>query len=564
MRSLISQLLENRLSRRGFIKGMAALGVSVSSAKSLVRAAVPDKTYGWTGKLLRVELPSGRTETARTLDYGEDFAGGRALGSRIYYDEVAPTVGAFDPDNVLLIMPGPFGGTKVPGGSRWLITAKSPHLYPDQYAFGNGGGFLGAAVKHAGYDGLIVRGKAKKPSYILIENEKVELRDAQGLWGLTAHETMKKLKGAHGESARIVCNGPAGENLVRFAIAFTDQGGALSNGMGSVLGSKNLKAIVVKGTNAVPVAYPEKIRELDKTIHFLRKGLNESMYKMTPALKGIERVNRNPCYACPLGCGRATYRHTSGQLGVRKNCQSAYFYMGWDQMYNKGKATEVPFLATQLCNTFGLCTKEVANVIDWLHNCFKKGMLTEDETGLPLSKIGSLEFIQALIDMIANKKGFGELLSQGTRRASIEKGKASEQIGLTRVTPSGYLNDSYGARIFLITALFYAIEPREPTVLNHEVSHVMVKWALWNNSAGAMSPISTEDIRRIAARVWGGEKPSTSPPMMERPRRPSAYRTASTPKRVWWDAITTIPSSTQTRGKTIWVIPPLCRSCSMR
>jgi aldehyde:ferredoxin oxidoreductase len=352
MRSLISQLLENRLSRRGFIKGMAALGVSVSSAKSLVRAAVPDKTYGWTGKLLRVELPSGRTETARTLDYGEDFAGGRALGSRIYYDEVAPTVGAFDPDNVLLIMPGPFGGTKVPGGSRWLITAKSPHLYPDQYAFGNGGGFLGAAVKHAGYDGLIVRGKAKKPSYILIENEKVELRDAQGLWGLTAHETMKKLKGAHGESARIVCNGPAGENLVRFAIAFTDQGGALSNGMGSVLGSKNLKAIVVKGTNAVPVAYPEKIRELDKTIHFLRKGLNESMYKMTPALKGIERVNRNPCYACPLGCGRATYRHTSGQLGVRKNCQSAYFYMGWDQMYNKGKATEVPFLATQLCNTW--------------------------------------------------------------------------------------------------------------------------------------------------------------------------------------------------------------------
>jgi aldehyde:ferredoxin oxidoreductase len=465
-----------------------------------------EKTYGWIGTLLRVDLPSGEVNKTKSMDYAEDFIGGRLLASRIYWDEVSKTTGALEPDNVLIITSGPLGGTKVAGGSRWVISAKSPHLYPDQYGFGNGGGFLGATVKHAGYDGLVIRGKAKTPSYILIENEKVELKDARGLWGLTSEETMKKLKGVHGNSAGVVCIGPAGEKLVRFAIAVTDQGGGLSNGVGAVMGSKNLKAIVVKGANTVPVANPEKLGELNKKVHFLRKGLNESVYKNEPMIEGIEMVKHSPCYACPAGCARATFRHTSGKVEVRKSCASTYFYVPWDQMYHGGSATEIPFLATSLCDRFGLCTGETANVIHWLHHCFKKGILSEDETGLPLSKIGSLEFIEALVDMITHKKGFGELLAQGTRRASIEKGKAAEEVGLARVTPSGYLNDAYGARVFLITALFYATEPRNPVIQNHEVNFLLLKWAFWHTTSGAMSPINAEDLRRIASRAWGGEK----------------------------------------------------------
>jgi aldehyde:ferredoxin oxidoreductase len=506
MKALVKRFLDRQISRRGFIKGMAALGVSLPSAKTLVRAATTDKTYGWTGTLLGLELPSGKPVKMPTLKYAEDFAGGRALASRIYYDEVSPTAEALDPDNALLITPGPLGGTSAVAGSRWVITAKSPYLYPDQYAFGNGGGFLGAAVKHAGYDGIIIRGKAKTPSYVFIENGKVELRDAKGLWGLTAHETMKKLGDTHGESARIVCIGPGGENLVRWAIAFADQGGGLSNGMGAVMGSKNLKAIVVKGAKRVPVAYPEKIAELNKTVLFLRKGLNESFFITGPMINGIERIKYSPCYGCPNGCTRGTFKHTSGEIGIRKNCQSAYFYMGWDQMYNKGNATEIPFLATQLCNRFGLCTKEMANVIDWLYKCFKAGILSEDETGLPLAKIGSLEFIEALTNMVAYRKGFGELLAQGIRRGSKEKGKAAEDIALTRVTDSGYLNDSYGPRIFLTTALLYATEPRSPIVQLHEMNYLLLKWALWHITKGGMSPITTDDLRKIAARVWGSEK----------------------------------------------------------
>jgi len=464
-----------------------------------------EKMYGWTGKLLRVELPSGEVNKTKSMDYAEDFIGGRMLASRIYWDEVSQYTGALEAENVLMIMPGPLTGTPAIACSRWVISAKSPHSYPDQYGFGNGGGFLGAALKHAGYDGLVVKGRAKVPSYIFIENEKVELKDAGMLWGLTSEETMKRLKEKHGNNARIVCIGPAGENMVRFAIANTDQGGALSNGMGAVMGSKNLKAVVVKGSNRVSVAHQERLSEINKNARFLRRGLNESVYMTEPIIEGIEKVKSTPCYGCPAGCSRAIFKHTTGLEEVRKTCASAFFYVPWDQLYH-GKATENPFLATSLCNRFGLCTAEITNIIHWLHECFKRGILSEEETNLPLSKIGSLEFIESLVDQIVAKRGFGELLAQGTRRASIEKGKAAEEVALARVTPSGYVNDSYGARVFLITALFYATEPRNPIIQLHEVNFLLVKWALWHTTSGAMSCLTTDDLRRIAKRCWGGEK----------------------------------------------------------
>jgi aldehyde:ferredoxin oxidoreductase len=464
-----------------------------------------DKVNGWTGTLLHIDLSSGEVNKTNSMNYAEDFIGGRLLASRIYWEEVSEKAGALEPENILMIMPGPLTGTSAIACSRWVISAKSSHSYPDQYGFGNGGGFLGAALKHAGYDGLIVRGKAKDFSYILVENEKAELRNASGLRELTTGETMEKLREIHGSSARIVCIGPAGENLVRFAIANTDQGGSLSNGMGAVIGSKNLKAIVVKGSNKVPVAYPERLRDINRTIRFLRKGQNESLYQTEPMIQGIDKVKDTPCYSCPAGCMRAIFKHTSGREEVRQTCASAFFYTPWDQLYH-GEATENPFLATSLCDRFGLCTGEVSNIIYWLNDCFKQGVLSEDETGLPLSKIGSLEFIETLVDRIVKREGFGELLAQGTRRASIEKGKAAEELGLKKVTPSGYVNDSYGARLFLANALFYATETRNPIIQLHEFSFIVLKWMLWHTTSGAMSSLSTENLRRIAKRAWGSEE----------------------------------------------------------
>lgn len=464
-----------------------------------------EKTYGWTGRFLRIDLSSGDMSTPQSTDYTDLFIGGRMLASRIYWDEVSQSTGALDPGNCLIIMPGPLTGTAATACSRWVMSAKSPHSYPDQYGFGNGGGFFGAGLKLAGYDGLIITGRAEDISYLFIDNEKVEIKSAKGLWGLTSDETMKRLKEAHGNVARIVCIGPAGESMVRFAIAVTDQGGALSNGMGAVMGSKNLKALVVRGTKKVPVAYPERVREVNRRARLLRTGLNESVFMTDPMIEGIEKVKTTPCYACPGGCSRSRFRHTSGLVEIRKGCASAYFYTPWDQMYH-GKATADPFLATSLCDRYGLCTGEVANLIHWLYECFNKGIVGETDTHLPLSKIGSLEFITCLIEQIVSKKGFGELLARGTRRASIAMGKEAENIALERVTPSGYVNDSYGARVFLITALFYATEPRNPIIQLHEVNFLLLKWALCYTTAGAMSPITTDDLRKIAKRAWGSAK----------------------------------------------------------
>jgi len=464
-----------------------------------------EKTYGWTDSLLRIELPSGEFNKTQSMDYAENFIGGRLLASRIYWDEVSKTTRALDPDNVLMFLPGPLTGAQAIGCSRWVISAKSPHSFPDQYGFGNGGGFFGAALKRSGFDGLIISGKAKALSYILIENGKAELKDAGGLGALETEETMEKLRKQHGNDARIVCIGPAGENLVRFAVARTEQGGTLSNGMGAVIGSKNLKAIIVKGSSKVPVAFPEKLSEVNKQIRFLRKGQNEILYMTEPMIQGIEKGKDTPCYACPGGCSRAFFKHTSGREEIRKTCASAFLYTPWDQLYH-GNATENPFLATSLCDRFGLCTAEISNIIYWLYQCFKQGVLTEDETHLPLSKIGSLEFIEALVDRIVKKEGFGELLAQGTRRASIEKGKAAEEVALRHITPSGYVNDSYGGRVFLTNALFYATETRNPIIQLHEFSFTVLKWMLWHTTEGSMSSLTTEDLRKIAKRAWGNEK----------------------------------------------------------
>ena len=461
--------------------------------------------FGWTGTLLRIELPSAISTRSRTSDYGDDFIGGRAMAARVYWDEVSRDIDAYSPENALLIMPGPLAGTPATACSRWVMATKSPYSCPDQYSFGNCGGFFGAAIKFAGYDGLIIKGKATALSYLLIENDRVELRDAAGLRGLATDETLAKLRAAHGEHARVLCIGPAGENLVHFAIAVTEQGGTVSSGMGAVMGSKNLKAIVVKGSNKVAVAKPEQLKELNRRIRALRKGLNESVYMTEPFLEGIEKVKNNPCYACPAGCMRATFRHTSGRVEVRKTCAAAFCYTPFDQSFH-GQSTEVPFLATSLCDRYGLDTGEFTNLTYWLQNCFQKGILSEEETGLPLSKIGSLEYAEKFVDMVVNRKGFGDLLARGVRRASIEKGPDAEAAGLERVTRSGYVNDAYGARVFMITSLFYATELRNPIIQLHEVNFLLLKWALWRTTDGAMSPVTTDDLRNIARRVWGSDK----------------------------------------------------------
>ncbi len=459
---------------------------------------------GWTGTILHVDLSSKKIHRQPSMEMASEFIGGRFMASRLYWDMVSPQTGALDPDNVLMFMPGPLTGSGALACSRWVMAAKTPYLYPEQFGFANAGGFFGAAIKQAGFDGIIVTGKANRTSYLLIENETIQVKDAAGLQGLKIDETMNRLHETHGRQARLVCIGPAGENMVSFATAGTDQGGSLSNGMGAIMGSKNLKAVVIKTGGRVAVADPAGLQELNKKIRRLRKGQNEVLYTSEPMLLGIERGKNTPCHACPAGCTRAQFKHVSGMEQILQMCASSHYYNAWDKMYY-GEASENAFLATALCNTYGLCTGEMANLVWYLYQSREKGLLSDETTGLPLSKIGSLEFIQSLMDSVTSRNGLGDELAQGTRRISIAHGPEAEKMALRHITRHGYHDDAYGPRIFLTNALFYATEARHPIIQLHEYSFTLLKWMFWYTTSGMMSSMDTQRLKKIAARNWGSE-----------------------------------------------------------
>jgi aldehyde:ferredoxin oxidoreductase len=220
-------------------------------------------TFGYAGKVLRVDLSSRSTAELSTLAHAGRFLGGRGLAAKVYWDEVPPEVSAFDADNRLIFATGPLAGLSVLGGSRWQVCGKSPLPVPETFCYGNLGGRWGADLKFGGYDAIIVQGISDKPAYLLIEDGRAELKDASALWGKGTIETRDILKSELGRSATVVAIGPAGENMAVMATLLADNDASGSGGLGAVMGSKKLKAIVVKGgRKGVNVAQPDRLRQL--------------------------------------------------------------------------------------------------------------------------------------------------------------------------------------------------------------------------------------------------------------------------------------------------------------
>ena len=197
--------------------------------------------HGWAGKILQVNLTDSEISTISTQPYAERYLGGRGIASRLYWEMVAPGVRAFDPENRLIFMTGTLVATGAQGATRLTIVGKSPMTLPEGYCYGNMGGFFGAELKKAGFDGIIISGSAPRPIYIWINDNEVELRDASSLWGQGAYRTGEMLQKAHGDNVRFVTTGVAGERLVRTAIAFASHQSTSTAGFGAVMGSKNLK-----------------------------------------------------------------------------------------------------------------------------------------------------------------------------------------------------------------------------------------------------------------------------------------------------------------------------------
>ena len=225
-----------------------------------------DKLFGYAGKILRVDLSSGEISEESIRKYAPKYIGGRAMGARLYWDEIRPDADPFSGDNKLIFLSGPLTGTGAMGGGRSSLVTKAGKGYPKKtYWHGTSGNQFGTEMKYAGYDVLIVQGKSENPVYLWINDGKVEIRDASEQWGMLVEPARKEYKRLHGDAVQVALIGPAGENLVVHAGISTEFGSGFSmGGVGAVMGAKLLKAIVIRGTGALNIADPKAMMKIMK------------------------------------------------------------------------------------------------------------------------------------------------------------------------------------------------------------------------------------------------------------------------------------------------------------
>lgn len=405
--------------------------------------------YGWVGKILRVNLSSGLiTKEQTNLKDAKLYIGARGLGTKIMMNEVDPKVEPFSPDNKLIFMSGPLTGTFSASPGRYVVIAKAP--LTGTIGASNSGGHFGPELKYAGYDGIIFEGKAEKPVYLYINDDTVELRSAEHLWGRTVFEATDELVKETVEGARVACIGPGGEKRVLFAGILNDKNRAAGrSGLGAVMGSKNLKAVVVKGSNSIKVADPKgfmdacvdaraKLKAHPVTgsglptygTEVLVNVLNQSGALPTRNFRdggyfehadetGGETltqkylVKNKGCFGCSIACGRVT-RIPDGKF--KGFGEGPEYEAGWSYGADCGvRDLEAISKANFLCNEYGIDPITMGATIACAMELYEKGVLTKEEIGRDLP-FGDAEGIVELTRMAALREGFGDKLAEGSYR----------------------------------------------------------------------------------------------------------------------------------------------------
>ncbi|HEX3015862.1 MAG TPA: aldehyde ferredoxin oxidoreductase family protein [Desulfobacteria bacterium] len=409
--------------------------------------------FGWIGRLLRVNLTSGKiTKLPLNQTEAKAYIGARGLGTKLWYNEVNPAIDPLSPENNLIFATGPLTGTLATSGGRYNVVCKSP--LTGTIAASNSGGYWGPELKYAGYDALIIEGKAEQPVYIWIDDDQVEIRDASQLWGKTVFETTDALRLATKDEAKVACIGPAGEKLVKFAGILNDYTRAAGrSGVGAVMGAKNLKAIAVRGTHGVKAADPEgfmaailRIRQMLKEHPVTGQGLatygsnilvniiNESgglpvrnfrdsgKFATADATSGealTEKylIRNKGCMGCSISCGRIN-KVSSGKFktfGEGPEYETAWGYgadCGIDNL-------EAIIKANNLCNELGLDTITMAATIACAMELYENGYIKQEDSGGPLN-FGNVEAIVALTRQTAYREGFGDQLAEGSYRLAAK------------------------------------------------------------------------------------------------------------------------------------------------
>lgn len=429
----------------------------------------------WAGNILHIDLTSGHIDTIPTMNYGRDYLGGRGLAARLAWDMIPPGVGALDEGNPLMLMTGALVGTPAPSSGRVTVCGLSPQAHPDEwYTRANLGGHWGPELKFAGYDGLIVTGKSPVPVVIVIEDDRVEIRPAADLWGLGLVETQKRMISELGPAWRVVAIGPAGEHRCRYAIVATNtESAAGQGGYGAVMGSKNLKAIAVRGHGGISVAKPrETLRRARLISQAVRKRYGNTPLPKPSDAPYSARRRPTPCtYQCPGGCG-SFYENVPGTIHKDRSYSGQIFCCapGFRGVFWPG--IEISFAASfeiaQLCNDLGLNHWEfIFGLGPWIARCQERGELTH--LGGTRIDLADPAFWVDMIHRVAYREGWGDILAEGGPRAAsilstgediIQEyypawGQASHWDG------HGSFSSPYYP-YWLVTSLQWAMDTRDP------------------------------------------------------------------------------------------------------
>jgi len=451
--------------------------------------------FGYAGKILKVNLSNGSITTLPTAPYAARFLGGRGIAAKLYWDTVPPQTRAYDPENCLVYITGPVAGFTGLAGCRWQVCGKTAITDPEIFSYANLGDRWGSRLKYAGYDGLVVQGKAEKPVYLIIRDGAAVIKDASALWGESAFEAADSLKAELGKDTSVLTIGPAAENLVAFATMLADDGASGASGLGAVMGSKNLKAIVVAGTERPKAADPAGLSQLTDHLYKIRKDTWKNWLEDIPG-----KTRLRPCYGCATGCFRKAYENEGRRY--KFFCQAVHVYWGTAEKRGDSNWQEVALYASRLCDQYGLDTTVMQPMIEWLCACYEEGILNENNTSLPLSKVGSVEFIKTLTRKIALREGFGDILARGTLKAAAELGKRAQELANTSVLTRASETKDYDPRLVLTNALLYATEPRRPINQVHELTHALWLWRNWVKGEKDAF-LSTDDFIAIAKNFWG-------------------------------------------------------------
>ena len=435
------------------------------------------------GKLLDINLS---TKYSKVTDLNERFAkkflGGAGYACRYLIERLNKDTEPLSPENIIMIMTGPLNLTFAPNTGRWVVCSKSP--YTGIWAESNCGSWFGAEIKKAGYDGIIITGRAENPSYLKIINDEVELEDAAELWGKGTYETTKMLKKEMGdEKSRVACIGPAGENRVKFANIISEERAAGRTGMGAIFGSKLLKGIVIKGDLVkAEVAEPEKFREAiakardtvkasfatqmfaelgtsggmdmynttgEIPIKYFSQAQWEGVYNISGATMAEKILVKNRfCHSCVIGCGRRI-KIDEGEYKTDEMEGPEYETLVSFGSLNLNDNLESITHINRLCFDYGIDTISSGAIIACLNHHFERGNITSKDLDGLKPEWGNISFIEKMLHKITYRDGIGNLLAEGSNALAKKFNISLNQIATVNGMEVTYhdLRSNYGMAI---------------------------------------------------------------------------------------------------------------------